>query len=565
MEVNITLSVSPESSPRIESQATSLTIDAPNPSDQNLPQPISLMQLTLQTGETIIVTGPNGVGKSALLAEIARGLFEKRIHVETFFGSRHIHFQSDEVDQVGQNLDQLQAQLNQSVTRFRNPWGEQHLKSVVRRVTNLQAQSAFDIIAAQQSGSKFDKAICDNPQVVATINGVFAAARLPIQIILAGGILRAQRGTAQFGIERLSDGERAALLIVGAVLIQPLDSFIIVDEPERHLNPAISGALLAALIRTRRDLGFIFATHDLELIEWLKVDQIIHLRDSFVIKTDPEERRFDLTLLSGEEDVPEELRFAILGSRRLLLLVEGAATSEDKALYGHIYPGWNVVARGGWETVSTGVRALGRNQHYHWLQSAGIIDRDGRDAQECESLAADQIFCLPVPTIENLFLHATVLEQMAAGIHELKGGPTAAGRLDALTQELQRVLPTLRDEIIARRLVWEGNRLLSERKLSVKAVRAGQIEIAAIDLAPIRQRLEAEFASAIADDNTIEMLTKIPVKNSQVPEKVATALGFDSFRDFVNAVLHQIEIESVFGKAILASLKDTMPKILIRS
>ncbi|MDE1906565.1 MAG: AAA family ATPase [Rhodospirillales bacterium] len=517
------------------------------------------LDLSLKSGEAVIVTGPNGAGKSSLLSEIAGNLRAGNAQVETFFGHRHIQFASADVDQVGMSLVQLRQNLPHNATRFYNPWGEQHLRSVVRRLIDVQAQRAHAVIEAQRRGVEFGRAIADNPPVLESLNSIFAAARLPIKIIFSDGTLRVTRGDFNYGIDRMSDGERAALLLVGAVLVQSPDSFIIIDEPERHLNPAISGLLLSALTRFRSDIGFVFATHNLELIEWINPDKVIHLRNSCVIQSNPEIRSFDLALLSSQEDIPEEIKFAILGTRQKLLLVEGTSTSEDRALYGYVYPGWNVVARGGWETVTDGVRALSGNQDYHWLHAVGIIDLDGRSKIEQEKLMADRIFCLPVPTIENLFFHETVVERMAFEIHKLKGGMNGIDRINLVETEILRLLPEFKDEIITRRLVWEGNRKLSEQKISVKSVRSGQIKIREIDLSTIRIRVEKEFDEIIYEEKVWEILGKLPIKNSGIPAKVAVSVGFDNFKDYTRAVLHQIENNSEAGRTILESLRDLMP------
>lgn len=570
MIVSITLSVNPEPVGVAPGLAVvePLTVlpHAPaslQPSAGRLDTPplASNRQLTLETGKTIFVTGPNGVGKSSLLAEISHEARRNGARVETFFGSREIKFQSDDVDQVGQSLDQLESQLQHSVTRFRHPWGEQHLKSVVRRLVDLQAQATHDIFQAQEDGATFEEARARYPLAINSANGIFEAARLPIQIKLTAGRLRAQRDNVEYGINRLSDGERAALLLVGAVLVQPADSFIFIDEPERHLNPGISGALLAALIRARVDLGFVFASHDLQLLEWLRPEQVIHLRDSSIIRSDPESRRYDMTLLMADDGISEELRSAVLGSRRMLLLVEGETSSEDQALYGHIYPAWNVVARGGWETVVNGVKALHGNQKYHWLHTAGIIDRDGRDAAEQISLSEDHIFCLPVPMIENLFLHHVVLEEMASKIHELKGGMTGAERIAQLKDQLQQILQNCKEDIIVKRLVWEANRRNSGQKVSAKSIRQGQTEIPRIDLSEIKAQLATEFDAAVSAGNPTTMLLEIPVKNSAIPNRVARHLGFDDFKDYTRAVLRQIEIGSHAGKTILEILRAIMPTL----
>jgi ABC-type cobalamin/Fe3+-siderophores transport system ATPase subunit len=529
------------------------------PGQVGLPVGVATTQIRLAIGESTVVAGPNGVGKSALLGEINRCI--AGVHgVETFFGNRQIQFQSEEIDQVG-NLKVLQGQVRDHVTRFRHPWGEQHLKSVVRRITTLQFQNTNDIVRSQDSGLAFAEAKAKHPEVLARLNGVFEAARLPVRIVLRDGLLKAERDGSEYGIERMSDGERAALLVVGAVLIQPANSFIIIDEPERHLNPGISGPLLSALHRTRADIGYVFSTHDLNMMEWLRPDQIIHVRDSKIVMQDPEQRIYHASIIVEDGGLPEDLRYAILGGRRRLLLVEGTNASEDQSLYTHLYTDWHVVARGGWETVTTGVRALRGNNDYHWLAAAGLIDADGRDENERAAMASERVFTLPVPTIENLFLHRTALEQMAEAAHSLHGGLSGPERLAAMDAELPQLLLSCKEEIIARRVVWESSRELSARKPSVRSVRDGQATIPAIDLAPIRMRLESEFDAALESDDPSRMLSSIPLKSTAIPARVANTIGFASFNDYKRAVLQQIEFKSEAGIAISGALRGIMPSL----
>ncbi|WP_439533714.1 AAA family ATPase [Polymorphobacter sp.] len=511
----------------------------------------------METGKTLFVTGPNGVGKSGLLAQIGRELARKGANVETFFGNRHIQFQSDDIDQIGQSLEQLQIQLRNHVTRYRHPWGEQHMKSVLRRVIHLQAQATHDIVQKQEEGACFEAAKESHPQILPTINAIFEAARLQVRIDLTVGGLRARRGNAIYGIDRLSDGERAALLLVGAVLIQPANSFILVDEPERHLNPAITGALLAALVRSRSDIGFVFASHDIELIKWLRPEQIIHLRGSIVMHNEPEDRRFDLTLLGSDDELPEELRSAILGSRHLLLLVEGETSSEDQALYRHVYPEWNVVARGGCETVVNGVKALAKNGSFHWLHTAGIIDRDGRAPDEQAALALERIFCLPVPTIENMFLHPQLLEIMADLIHQLTGGASGPDRMAALRGQIPTMLHDKKREFVVKRLVWEANRRNDAQKISPRSVKEGQQEIPAIDLNMIRSTLEDDFDTVMAGHDVLAAIQEIPLKI--LANQIVQCLGYNNFGQYASSVLSHLERQTPVGNVILDSLRAALP------
>ena len=525
-----------------------------------LPIQIEMVELQLAIAEIMVVTGPNGVGKSALLGEIARSIGDGDI-VETFFGGRSVMFDSENVDQIENSLQLTSQFIRQNTTRYRQPNRDQQFKSVMRRIINAQTQATEDAFRAAENGASLAHAKLAHRRPLDTINSIFETALLPIEIVLRDGVLKAKRGVSEYGIDRLSDGERAALLIAGAVVVRPQSSFIVIDEPERHLNPAISGALLSAVIRARPDVGYIFATHDLQLIQWLRPNQVIHVRDSVVIEPQSEKRRFDIAILTGENDLPEELRYAILGTRQKLLLVEGAATSEDQALYRHLYPGWNVIARGGWETVSTGVRSLSRNSDYHWLTAVGIIDGDGRNESERASLAQDQIHCLTVPTIENLFLHPVVLEKMADAAHELQGGDTGSQRLAKLNEVITTLLEESRSDIIARRLVWEANRLLSGKKLSVKSVENGQSSFDAIDLQPLRNRIETEFDTAVSVSNPTSTLTQLPVKNTKIPKPVAKILGFENFDALKRAVLKQIESRSDAGAAIKTALRAGLPTL----
>ena len=352
-------------------------------------------------------------------------------------------------------------------------------------------------------------------------------------------------------------------MIAGAVLIRPKNSFIVIDEPEHHLNPAISGPLLSALVRVRQDVGFVFSTHDLNLLGWLKPQTIVHLRDSALIVEHPEQRRYDYSILTQNDDVPEELRFAILGTRQSLLLVEGTATSEDQTLYGHLYPGWHIVARGSCDAVISGVKQLSRHQDFHWLKVAGVIDRDGRQSEEAEALATLGVYALSVPTIENLFLHPCVLSEMADAAHDLFAGLTGPERIAAVEAMLPDALLRSKDEMIARRVVWEAQRISTSNMVSVKDIKDGTYEIPAINLTVVRTRVEAIYQNAVGTNPTIDSLQALPIKATLVPSEVVRTIGYPSFSLYKQAVLGQIEGKTPRGVIIQKALSAILPQITV--
>ena len=64
----------------------------------------------------------------------------------------------------------------------------------------------------------------------------------------------------------MSDGERAAFFYISTVVAAPNQSFIVVDEPENHLNPAIYNKIWDRLIEIRTDCQFIFISHTMDFI-----------------------------------------------------------------------------------------------------------------------------------------------------------------------------------------------------------------------------------------------------------------------------------------------------------
>ncbi|WP_162240221.1 AAA family ATPase [Methylobacterium sp. Leaf93] len=519
------------------------------------------MDFTFKPGEVTVVTGPNGVGKSALLDEVTRYL-NHQSDVEMFSGHRQITFQSDDVDQVGLSLANFALQLRSHpdhVNRYRNTWGEQHLKSVIKRVINCQNQSNNNMIEDFRDGVRFHDAEKNNPRAIDMINAVFSAGRLAVEIILDEGTVKARRNGAIYGIDRLSDGERAALLLVGAIVTRPKDSYIAFDEPERHLNPSISSSLISAAVRMRGDVGFIFATHDLPLIEWLRPDRIIHVRDSSIYSVAPETRRYKISLIKADEEIDEKLKYSILGSRKALLLVEGTASSEDKSLYSALYPGWNVVARGGWETLSGDVKSLRANSDFHWLKVCGIIDNDGRDHVEQLKLKDASIYSLPCPTIENLFFHKAAIVEMSKSAHEFFGEASSEEMINTFEQSVKALFLANRTEIVTRKIVWAANRLISEQKVSVDSIRGGQTKIEAVDLGKVRDSVESSFAADLDQLDPYGMLQSIPIKNTSIPSKISGFFGFPNFKNYKKAFISHIERNTPHGRSIKAALKLSLP------
>ena len=85
-------------------------------------------------------------------------------------------------------------------------------------------------------------------------------------------------------------------------------------------------------------------------------------------------RAWAIDLLESNTQLPEDLRLAILGSRRKVLFFEGAATSLDLPMYNALFPDISVTASDTSTDVQRAVEGMRGSQHLHHVEAYGLID-----------------------------------------------------------------------------------------------------------------------------------------------------------------------------------------------
>ncbi|MBB3775722.1 ABC-type glutathione transport system ATPase component [Erythromicrobium ramosum] len=179
------------------------------------------VSLTLARGEVLMVAGPNGAGKSALLYSIYRSIGKGL--ADYYAGHRQITFNHG-WENVSSDKDQLatyQFENFSSSNRYKNHWSEDVFNSIIKRLFQDEVKYNSDLVELLDhdpiNAQKFKKT---NPSPIAKLNSVFDAARMAVRFEVDVRGLRATRGIGKYDIDQLSDGERAALFIAGAILIQ---------------------------------------------------------------------------------------------------------------------------------------------------------------------------------------------------------------------------------------------------------------------------------------------------------------------------------------------------------
>ena len=142
-----------------------------------------LAAVLAKPGTIVVVTGPNGSGKSTLI-ELMTPL--EGASFERFYGGRQITFSSSETTETGDPIKSLLSNIRHA-TRTYNPWGEQHLKSVVKRLINRSSQNSLDALQLLRRGSRYEEAEFKFPIPAAQLSNVFKEGRLEVEFTMHEG------------------------------------------------------------------------------------------------------------------------------------------------------------------------------------------------------------------------------------------------------------------------------------------------------------------------------------------------------------------------------------------
>jgi hypothetical protein len=342
---------------------------------------------------------------------------------------------------------------------------------------------------------------------------------LPHRELLIGG-LRIQTKTKDtqqrlYNSSEMSDGERVIFYLIGQCLAAPKSAIIIVDEPELHLHKSIQAPLWDAIEKSRPDCTFLYLTHDVDFASAMEESTKIWLKSY-------DGERWDWELIKPDENIPEELLFEVLGSRRPVIFVEGVAGSFDSALYTAILGNFLVVPVGSCSQVIQSVKALKANSQLHHLNIFGIIDRDRRVPAEIQKLESDGIFVLSVAEVENLFCTREVLEIVSKRL----GRDANADFRNVSRTMFSRLQDELETQISLRAVSEIKFRLnlFNEKSKGKEALKASLHELlGAVDVDLIYSESERDFNAVIAT-NDFEGLLAIYNRKS-LSSQVSAALG----------------------------------------
>lgn len=209
--------------------------------------------------------------------------------------------------------------------------------------------------------------------------------------------------------QKMSDGERVAIYLIGQCLVAPDNTTIVIDEPEIHLHKSIMYKLWDKIEESCQNKTLVYITHDLDFASSRKECKKIW------VKSYDGNKNWDIAIIDSDDNIPDCLLYEVLGNRKPVLFIEGERGSYDYQLYTHIYDQYHIIPCQNCHKVIEMTKAFNneRIKSLHHLKIKGIIDHDYMTEEEIKGYKDNQIHTLEVAEIENLYLIEPIIRIVA--------------------------------------------------------------------------------------------------------------------------------------------------------
>jgi ABC-type glutathione transport system ATPase component len=206
----------------------------------------------------VIIIGPNGVGKTRLGTHLAVKNGAERIaalrHIE--LGGVGITRFAHAQQQAQQHLDNVRATHWQMANE---------LGALIQEVMAEDLEAGVkvrDLIIADRKAEILEDLLVTRRTRIAKIwNELFPGRTLSIDYN-STVTKAAPGGSQQYSPHTMSEGERTAAYLITRVL-SCRTNLLFVDEPETYFHPLLARQLWDTLEAERRDIRFVYITHDL--------------------------------------------------------------------------------------------------------------------------------------------------------------------------------------------------------------------------------------------------------------------------------------------------------------
>lgn len=216
-----------------------------------------------------------------------------------------------------------------------------------------------------------------------------------------------------YSIENGSDGEKSIFQLITYCMLCEKNAFIFIDEPETHLNGAILKDLFNLIENKRKDLVFIYCTHNMDFIESKLDCQLVLLKNYDGVNWDAE-------YILSYEDIPVSVVSNIVGAKKNILFIEGdAQKSKDYKFYEVLFDKYKIIPCNSCEDAMKFCKTV-NNLRISGRKAIAVIDKDYREHEEINVLNKDNIYTLKYNEIENMLIRQDILEKIIIATNQEK-------------------------------------------------------------------------------------------------------------------------------------------------
>lgn len=534
-----------------------------DPVNLNFPGKTGTHSLSIHAGQPVFLLGRNGTGKSALIHFFVTQIAHRMdLNWRYIPGSRPSYFDADSLNMTPSS--RLQLEQNGRSWDSQPEMRVRPISGAIRNeraIYDLQAaELQFKVDAANQIAADdgTDVAIFrlrSNTSPLSRVNRLLRQSNLPVQMVIDGAEIRAERDSAIYSIAKMSDGERIALLIIADVISLKPGSFVLIDEPELHLHPAIVIPLIAALISERPDCAMAISTHELGLPSAVENAKILLVRSCSWQK--PSIGTWDIDFIDTIEGIPEGLRVDILGSRRKLLFVEGTDRSLDQPLYSLLFPDVSIRSRRTCIDVHRAVAGLKADDSIHHVKAFGLVDNDGMSQARIDALADSGVYALPMFSVEALYYAPEVVKAVA----ERQAGTFSLSAPGLLNSAENAALDSLQEEHLKHLSARLAERTIRERVLRQLPTRADLISngkcVMEVSVESPYQKVFDALKDLVQKRDLAEIIRAYPVRETRVLKALTAGLRFQECSHYEQAALSAIDSD----KALRDLLRGRLAKL----
>jgi len=472
-------------------------------------------------------------------------------HRQTWFSTNAVNMTPSGKQQTE---DRMARDDRQAESRWVDQYGEARSSVTILDLIESENARAREVTALLRSGDTTTaEKLANKPSPLAVLNDVLRAANLSIEIEIEKGqkLFARKNGGARYSIAELSDGERNAFLIGARVLTVPPGTLLIIDEPERHLHRAVASPLLLALFAERDDCAFVLSTHDVSLPADSPPAKVVILRSC--TWNGNQISGWDADVLVETAALDDDIRRAILGSRRRILFVEGDYNSLDRRIYSALYPDLSIVPSGTCSDVERAVRGIGASKQLHWLSAFGLIDKDDRVPEEIRELEGHSIYALDACSVESLYycseIRKRIAERQAAVSEEI---PNLNDSDRSILEEVGRNKERLCYGAVVRRV----RRSVAKDLPTADSLQRDPLCSVHFDATPLIDEERDRFDSLLAAKDTDGLIDRYPVRETGALSRVASDLGFKTRVKCESAVIKLLKDDQDAKEILLQKLKS---------